>query len=106
MAGKETLQPGFDDAMQMMSGFTRNWQAMAVEWSDHSKRVFEDGAATLEAMMSAGDIGRAAELQRAYLARCYEANMKQFSKLGGMYSDLTKDMASTLEKGATGQRRD
>lgn len=83
--------------MQWMADWARVWNAMAAEMSDHAKWMFEDGAATLEAVLGARDFEHALDLQRAYLARCYDANIKQISKLGGMYAGLAREATTAFE---------
>lgn len=88
---------GAAGSVQWMADWARVWNAMAAEMSDYAKWLFEDGAATFEAVLGARDFEHALDLQRAYLARCYDANVKQVSKLGGMYAGLARETTTALE---------
>lgn len=88
---------GATGAVQWVADWARVWNAMAAEMSDHAKWLFEDGAATVEAVLGARDFEHALDLQRAYLARCYDANVKQVSKLGGMCAGLAREATTAFE---------
>ena len=41
-------QSNVDSAMRMFGEWNKNWQAIAAEMSDYTKRSFEESTATLE----------------------------------------------------------
>lgn len=91
-------QTGMDGYMRMMGEWNKNWQSIAAEWTDYSKRAFEDGTATFEKLASAKSMEQAFEIQQSYAKRAYEDYMHQVSKIGAMYQSFAKDAMKPLEK--------
>lgn len=97
-------QAGVDSAMKMMGEWGKNWQAIAAEMTDYTKRSFEDGTKTLEKLMSAKSMEQALEIQSTYAKRSYDDYMQQITKLGGMYTELAKEAYRPVEKAMQGAR--
>jgi hypothetical protein len=76
-------QSNVDSAMRMFGEWNKNWQAIAAEMSDYTKRSFEESTATLEKLMS---------------KRAYDDYMQQMSKIGGMYANLAKEAYKPVER--------
>ena len=55
-------QSNVDSAMRMYSEWNKNWQAIAAEMSDYTKRSFEEGSATLEKLMGSKSVEQAVEI--------------------------------------------
>ncbi len=91
-------QTNVDSAMRMMGEWTKNWQAIAIEMTDYSKRAFEEGTATFEKVLSAKSPEQAMEIQSTYAKRAYEDYMQQMTKIGGMYTNLAKDAYKPVER--------
>ena len=83
-------QGNTDGAMRMYDEWNRNWQAIAAEMGDYTKRSFEEGSATLEKLMGSKSVVKAIEIQRSYAQRAYDDYMQQASKIGGMYANMAK----------------
>lgn len=90
-------QANADAAMKMMGEIGKNWQAIAAEIADYTKRSFEDGAHTAEKLMSSRSVEQALEIQQSYARRAYEDYMHQMTKLGGMYAALAKEAYRPME---------
>lgn len=86
-------QTNVDTAMKAFGEWNKNWQAIAAEMSDYTKRTFEEGTATFEKLIAAKSIEQAVEIQTSFAKRAYEDYMQQMSKLGGMYTSMAKDAA-------------
>ncbi len=97
-------QAGMETSMKMMGEFGKNWQAIAAEMTDYTKRSFEEGTQTLEKLMTAKSFEQVMEIQTSYAKRAFDDYMHQMSKLGGMYSDLTKDAYKPVERAMQGNR--
>ncbi len=91
-------QTNVDSTMRMMGEWTKNWQAIALEMTDYSKRAFEDGTAAFEKLMSAKSAEQAMEIQSTYAKRAYEDYMQQMTKIGSMYTNLAKDAYKPMER--------
>lgn len=97
-------QAGMETSMKMMGEFGKSWQAITAEMTDYTKRSFEDGTQTLEKLMTAKSMEQALEIQTTYAKRAFDDYMHQVSKLGGMYSDLSKDAYKPVERAMQGGR--
>ena len=84
-------QSNVDSAMRMYSEWNKNWQAIAAEMSDYTKRSFEQGSATLEKLMGTKSVGQAIEIQTSYAKRAYDDYMQRVSKIGGIYANMAKE---------------
>jgi hypothetical protein len=71
-------------AMTAWSDMGRNWQAVATEMTEYSKRAFQDGSATLEKLMAAKSMEQAFEIQTSYAKRSYEEYVQEMTKLSNM----------------------
>jgi hypothetical protein len=83
-------QSNVDSAMRMFGEWNKNWQAIAAEMGDYTKRSFEEGSVTLEKLIGSKSVGQAIEIQTSYTKRAYDDYMQQASKIGGMYANMAK----------------
>ena len=91
-------QTNVDSAMKVWNEWSRNWQAVAAEVGDYSKRSFEDGASTFQKLIAAKSLEQAFEIQTSYARRAYEQYMQEMNKLGGMFANLTSESFKPLER--------
>ncbi len=91
-------QSNVDAAVKIFGDFTKGWQAIAAEFSDYTKRSFEDGTQTLERLMAAKSLEQAVDIQSKYVKRSYDEYMHQLAKVGSMYASLAKDAYRPMEK--------
>jgi hypothetical protein len=91
-------QGNLDTAMKLFGEWNKNWQAIASEMSDYTKRSFEEGTQTFEKLVSAKSLEQALEIQTGFAKRAYDGYMHQMSKIGGMYAELAKEAYKPLEK--------
>ncbi len=92
-------QENLDRAMRLLGDWNRNWQAIAAEMTDYSKRSFEQSTKTLEKLLAAKSMEQAIEIQTSYAKRAYDEYMQQMNKLGGMYANLAKEAYKPLDTG-------
>jgi hypothetical protein len=93
-----------NDYLEAMGEWNKNWQAIATEMTDYTKRSFEDGTATFQKLASARDMQQIMEIQTAYAKRAYEDYMQQLSKIGAMYQSFAKDAFKPIERAFRGSR--
>lgn len=91
-------QSNMDGAMRAFGEWNKNWQAIAAEMSDYTKRSFEEGSATLEKLMTSKSVEQAVEIQTSYAKRAYDDYMQQMTKIGGMYANMAKEAYRPVEK--------
>jgi hypothetical protein len=91
-------QSNMDSAMRVFGEWNKNWQAIAAEVSDYTKRSFEEGTATMEKLMASKSVEQAVEIQTSYAKRAYDDYMQQVTKIGGMYANMAKEAYKPVEK--------
>jgi hypothetical protein len=91
-------QANVDQAMRLFGDWNKNWQAIAAEMTDYSKRAFEDSSATFERLLAAKNLEQAFEIQSSYAKRAYDDYMHQMTKIGSMYTNLAKEAYKPVEK--------
>lgn len=91
-------QSNVDSAVKVFGEWNKNWQAIAAELSDYTKRSFEDGTATFEKLIASKTLEQALEIQTTYAKRSYDEYVQQLTKIGAMYANLAKEAYKPVEK--------
>ena len=86
-----------DATLKSFGAFSKSWQAISVELADYSKRVFEQGTAATEKLLSAKSPEKAFEIQSDYAKGAYEGFVAEATKLGELYSDLAREAYKPFE---------
>ena len=86
-----------DAALKSVGVYSKSMQAIAIELADYSKRVFEQGTAATEKLVSAKSLDKAFEVQSEYVKNAYEGFVAQATKLGELYADLAKEAYKPFE---------
>jgi hypothetical protein len=97
---EEVQQLGKDNmdlAMKSVGVLSKSMQAIAIELADYSKKVFEQGTAATEKLISAKSLDKAFEVQSDYVKNSYEGFVAQATKLGELYTDLAKEAYKPFE---------
>ena len=97
---EEVQQLGKDNmdlAMKSVGAWSKSMQAIAIELADYSKKVFEQGTAATEKLISAKSLDKAFEVQSDYVKNSYEGFVAQATKLGELYADLAKEAYKPFE---------
>ena len=81
-------QTGFEAYTRSFGELNKGFQAIAAEWTDYYKKVFEDSTKAFEKMIGAKSIEDAIEIQSKFVKRSYDAHMAEMTKLGEMYTSL------------------
>lgn len=97
----ESVQKMGKDQFEAMSAagaaFTKNWQSIATEATDYSKKSFERTRALAEKLISVKKIDEAIELQTEYARGWYEDFVAESSKFADLYTNLAKDAFKPIE---------
>jgi hypothetical protein len=88
---------GVDAALKAFGAWSKSWQAIAIELTDYSKKVFEHGTATAERLIGAKSLDKAFEVQSDYIKSSYESFVAEATKLGQLYADLAKETYKPFE---------
>lgn len=91
-------QTNLDTSMKMWGDWTKNWQAIAAEMTDYTKRSFEEGTQTFEKLLGAKTVEQALEIQTSYAKKAYDEYMREMNKIGTMYADIAKEAYKPVEK--------
>jgi hypothetical protein len=91
-------QSNIDTTMKIWGDWTKNWQAIAAEMTDYTKRSFEDGTQTFEKLLGAKTVEQAVEIQTNYAKRAYDDYMRGLNKIGGMYAELAREAYKPVER--------
>lgn len=75
----------------------KGFQAIATDWTDYSKKAFEDGTAAFEKLASAKSVEQAIEIQSTFAKKAYDDYVSQVSKLSEMYVGLAKEAYKPVE---------
>jgi phasin family protein len=92
---------GFDAAVRSFGEVNKGFQAIAAEFTDYSKKAFEDSTRAFEQLIGAKSIEQAIEIQSQYAKKAYDAYVAEVSKLGEMYVGLAKDAYKPVEAAFT-----
>lgn len=91
--GKDNL----DASMKSIGAFSKSAQAIAVEFADYSKKMFEQGTAATEKLIGAKSLEKAFEVQSDFVRSSYESFVTEATKLGQLYTDLAKEAYKPFE---------
>lgn len=86
-----------DATVKSFGVLSKQSQAIATEFTDFSKKSFEDTTKVVEQMFGAKSLDKALEIQAGYVKTVYEGFVAQASKIGEMYADLAKEVYKPYE---------
>lgn len=86
-----------DASLKSFGVLSKNFQAIAVEVADYSKKAFEEGAAATEKLIGAKSLDKVIEVQTNYLKSAYEGFVSQSAKLGELYAGLAQETYKPFE---------
>jgi hypothetical protein len=89
-------QANMDTTMKMFGDMGKNFQAIAAELTDYSKKSFEDSTQTMEKLMGVKSIEQAVEIQTTFAKRAYDNYMAQMTRVGGMYQEIAKEAVKPM----------
>jgi hypothetical protein len=88
---QKTINENVDETTRSFEGATKAAQAIAAEVADYTRRSFEHGAKTMEKLLGVRSLDKAVEVQTEYGRTAYEDYVSHATKLGQLYTDLTKE---------------
>jgi phasin family protein len=100
----ESVQKFGKDQFEAMStaaaAVTKGWQGIAAEATEYSKKSFENSRVFAEKLIGVKKIDEAMQLQSDFAKTAYEDFVAEATKLGEMYSALTKEAFKPVETAA------
>ena len=88
---------GFDAYVRSFGEMNKGFQAIAAEFTDYSKKAFEDSTKAFEQLAGCKSIEQAIEIQSQFAKKAYDGYMAEMSKIGEMYVGLAKDAYKPME---------
>lgn len=82
----------FEAATESMGEAGKGFQAIAIEVSDYSKKVFEQGANALGQLIGAKSVEQTIEIHSQFGKKVYNAYVAELSKLGEMYVSVARNV--------------
>ena len=86
-----------DATLQSFGAFSKNFQAIATEMANYSKKAFEEGAAVTEKLVGTKSLEAAFEVQSNYFKSAYESFLAQSAKMGELYTGLAQESCKPIE---------
>lgn len=91
--GKESL----DNAVKAIGVQQKSVQAIATEVADYSKKAVEAGSATFEKLVGVKTLDKAIEIQTEAAKAAYEGYVAHATKVGELFTELTKETFKPFE---------
>ena len=88
---------GFDSAMKSVSLVAQTNQTVGTEMAAFTKQSLEHGTATMKKLAEAKTPQSALEIQAEFMKASYERLVAQAKIVGGLYSELAKEIGKPLE---------
>ena len=92
--GKEN----FEAVVRAYGDANKGFQAIVSEFTNYSKKAFEDGSRAFEQVIGAKTVEHAIEIQSNYVKKAYDEYIAEMSKLGGMYVSLARSAFKPLTR--------
>lgn len=86
-----------DQGLKSLSAVTKAAHAISGEAAAFAKKSMEDGAATVEQLLSADSVDEAAEVQVSYARSAYEGFVAEATKMAELYADMARDAYKPYE---------
>ena len=83
-------QQNMERALKILVEWQNGWRNISTEMTDFTKRSFEDGAATIEKLLTARSLDQAVAIQSDFTKRTFDAYFHELSKMGDIYTQLLK----------------
>ena len=71
-----------------MTSFPGGIHAIAIAYSDYTKKSFEDTRSLVEKLSGVKSVGKAIEIQTEFAKSTFETFMGQSQRIGALYRDL------------------
>jgi hypothetical protein len=100
----ESVQKIGKDQFEAMStaaaAVTKGWQGIAAEATEYSKKSFENSRVLAEKLVGVKQIDEAIRLQSDYAKTAFEDFVAEATKIGEIYSTMTKEAFKPVEMAA------
>ncbi|MEJ8476738.1 phasin family protein [Roseibium algae] len=94
---QKLVKDNMDLSMESLGTVSKGMQAIAAEVADYQKKSFDEGTAVAEKVVASQSIEKAFEAQSDYFKTAYEGFVGELTKIGEMYSDMSKGLIKPYE---------
>ena len=91
-------QQNVETAIKVFGEWSNGWRTIGAEMTDFTRRLLEDGIATVENLLRAKSLDQAMGIQSDFATRILEGYWHNISKINGMYAQLLKDSYQPFEQ--------
>ena len=95
---------GNDRALATLDDNTRSMRALSAEVGDYTRRLVEDGTATLVDLSRSRSVSEAFNRMAAFQKRSAEEYIQQMARFSGMFAALLEQQSRSAQLMMTGQR--
>ena len=88
----------FEAAVRAYGDANKGFQAIFSEFTNYSKKAFEDGTRAFEQLVGAKSVEHAIEIQSQYVKKAYDNHIAEMTKLGEMYVSLARNAFKPLTR--------
>jgi hypothetical protein len=93
-------QSGLDATIRSYGEAGKGFQAFAAEMTSYSKNAFDDYLHMWEQLLGSKTIEQAVQIQSQYAKTAYEKHIAEMSKLGEMFTQLSRNSYKPIEQAA------
>jgi hypothetical protein len=90
----------FEAVSAAAAAVTKGWQSIAAETTDYSKKSFEKSRLLAEKLIAVKKMDEAFALQSDFAKSAYEDFIAEATKIGEMYTAMTKEVFKPMESAA------
>ena len=94
---QKLTKANMDASMKSFDLIAKNFQTIATEMTDYTKRSFENGTRTFERLIGAKSFDKAIEVQSEYARAACEDYFAEAAKVGQLCIDLSKEALKPYE---------
>ena len=87
----------FESAVASATSVQNGLEAIASAYGDFTKKSFEDTRSFVEKLSGVKSLDKALEVQTDFARSAYETFVAESQKIGGLYTDLAKQMFKPAE---------
>jgi hypothetical protein len=88
----------FEAVVRAYGDANKGFQAILSEFTNYSKKAFEDGTRAFEQLAGAKSVEHAIEIQSQYVKKAYDNHIAEMTKLGEMYVSLARNAFKPLTR--------
>jgi len=86
-----------DKALKIIGAWHEGWRTISAYMTDFTKRSFDDGAATVEKLLTTKSFDQAMAIQTDFAKRTFDGYVHELSRIGSIYAGLLKNSYEPIE---------